>query len=52
MVSFPVEVLTGQAARAALLKGFALQAGWLALAVTLYAVIWRAGLRRYAAVGG
>jgi ABC-2 type transport system permease protein len=52
MVSFPVEVLTGQAAGAALLKGFALQAGWLALAVALYAVIWRAGLRRYAAVGG
>jgi ABC-2 type transport system permease protein len=52
MVSFPVEVLTGQAAGAALLKGFALQAGWLALAVALYAIIWRAGVRRYSAVGG
>jgi len=52
MVAFPVEVLTGQVSGAATLNGFALQAGWLALAFTLYVIIWRTGLRRYAAVGG
>ena len=52
MVAFPVEVLTGQVDLTGLLSGFALQAGWLAAAVALYAVLWRLGLRRYSAVGG
>ena len=52
MVSFPVEVLMGQVQGTALWQGFALQTGWLAAAVTLYALIWRAGVRQYAAVGG
>ncbi len=49
---FPEEVLTVQATGSALPVGFAFQAAWLALAVILYRVIWRKGLRRYAAVGG
>ena len=52
MVGFPVEVLTGQVTGANLLTGFALQGAWLAVALTLYAVLWRAGLRHYSAVGG
>lgn len=52
MVGFPVEVLTGRVDDAGLLVGFAFQAGWLAVAVTLYGIMWRRGLRRYAAVGG
>ena len=52
MVGFPVEVLTGQLDDGALLTGFALQAGWLAVALFLYRLVWRRGLRRYAAVGG
>jgi ABC-2 type transport system permease protein len=52
MLGFPVEALTGQLEGAGLLSGFAVQAGWLAVAVALSAVVWRAGLRRYAAVGG
>ncbi|MEW5871304.1 MAG: ABC-2 family transporter protein [Chloroflexota bacterium] len=52
MLGFPVEVLTGQASGAALWAGFAGQAAWLGLAVLLYALLWRAGLRRYAAIGG
>lgn len=52
MVAFPVEVLTGQLTREELLLGLALQAGWLALALALYTIVWRAGLRRYTAVGG
>ena len=52
MVSFPVEVLTGQLAGPQLVWGFALQAGWLLAAAALYAWLWRSGLRHYAAVGG
>jgi ABC-2 type transport system permease protein len=52
MAGFPVEVLTGQLSRAELAAGFALQAGWLAVAFALFVVVWRAGVRRYSAVGG
>jgi ABC-2 type transport system permease protein len=52
MVGFPVEVLTGQVDANGLVLGYAIQAGWLALALALTVVLWRAGLRRYAAVGG
>jgi ABC-2 type transport system permease protein len=52
MVSFPVEILTGQVDAPRLAWGFGVQAGWLALAGGLTAVLWRFGLRRYAAVGG
>ncbi|MEM5775731.1 MAG: ABC-2 family transporter protein [Anaerolineaceae bacterium] len=52
MVAFPVEVITGQASGAQLITGFALQAAWLVTAVLLYRVIWKRGLRNYAAVGG
>ena len=52
MVGFPVEVLTGQVSGASLLAGFALQGIWLLVALSLYSVLWRAGLRQYMAVGG
>jgi ABC-2 type transport system permease protein len=52
MVAFPVEVLTGQLTRPDLLTGFAFQLGWLVVAVGLYAILWRLGLRRYSAIGG
>jgi ABC-2 type transport system permease protein len=45
-------VLTGQLDAAGLLAGFAAQVAWLAVAVTLFAVMWRTGVRRYSAVGG
>lgn len=52
MVAFPVEVLTGQLAAPEMLTGFAIQAAWLLVALALYAILWRAGLRRYSAIGG
>jgi len=52
MLGFPVEVLTGQLAPIELLAGFACQAGWLVVALGLYAALWRLGLRRYVAAGG
>jgi ABC-2 type transport system permease protein len=52
MVGFPVEVLTGQLSAGEVAVGFAAQAGWLCVALALFAALWRAGLRRYSAVGG
>ena len=52
MVGFPVEVLIGQLDGPELRMGFALQVGWLLVALVLFVTIWRTGLKRYSAVGG
>jgi ABC-2 type transport system permease protein len=52
MLGFPVEVLTGQLDAAMLRSGFAVQLAWLAVAIALYGVCWRLGVKRYSAVGG
>ena len=52
MVSFPVEVFVGQLSPIELGTGVAIQLAWLLIAVGLSAVMWRAGVRRYSAVGG
>jgi ABC-2 type transport system permease protein len=52
MVGFPVEILVQPLPAGEIVFGLAMQVGWLALALALTAVVWRAGLRRYAAVGG
>ncbi len=52
MLSFPVEILAGQLEGSAIWTGLAIQAAWLLLALALCVGLWRAGLRRYSAVGG
>jgi ABC-2 type transport system permease protein len=52
MVGFPVEALTGGAAGPDLLRGFAVQAAWLALAALLSRAAWVQGIKHYSAVGG
>jgi ABC-2 type transport system permease protein len=52
MLGFPVEILNGHLDQAGLWTGFAFQAGWLFVALILFIVIWRTGVRRYSAVGG
>jgi ABC-2 type transport system permease protein len=52
MAGFPVEVLTGQLNGPDLITGLALQAGWLLVALILFAAVWRQGVRRYSALGG
>lgn len=52
MVGFPVEILTGQLEAGEVLVGFAVQIGWLAVALGLSARVWTVGLRRYSAIGG
>jgi ABC-2 type transport system permease protein len=50
-LSFPLEVLTGSLAGPALARGFAWQLGWCVALWAAYRLIWRFGLRAYAATG-
>lgn len=51
LVDVPVQVLLGRIEGAALVQALVVQAVWVALFVLLRWGLWRAGLRRYAAVG-
>jgi ABC-2 type transport system permease protein len=48
---FPIETLAADLGGAELLTGLGAQALWTAAGVALVAVVWRFGVRRYAAVG-
>jgi ABC-2 type transport system permease protein len=52
MLGFPVEVLMGKVGAGELGLGFGVQIAWLAAAAAFSALIWRAGLCHYTAVGG
>ena len=52
MISFPVEVVTGQLTTGEIVIGFGLQLAWLAVALRLFSLLWRRGVRQYVAVGG
>jgi ABC-2 type transport system permease protein len=51
MVSFPVETALGRLGPADVLAGYAAQLGWIVAAGILLRLVWRAGIRRYSAVG-
>lgn len=51
MLAFPVELVIGRLTPAEALQGLAAQAAWLVIALLLLRVVWRAGVRRYSAVG-
>ncbi|GAB3427448.1 ABC transporter permease [Flindersiella endophytica] len=51
MLSFPLEVVIGELTSKELTAGIALQAGYVGLAVLVVALVWRAGVRSYSAVG-
>jgi ABC-2 type transport system permease protein len=51
MVAFPIELLLGRLDPATAALGFATQLVWIAVAYGFFAVLWRAGIRRYAGVG-
>jgi len=51
MVAFPVELLLGQLSPEETLAGFGVQLAWIAAHAVAAACVWRAGLRRYSAVG-
>jgi ABC-2 type transport system permease protein len=52
MLGFPPEVATGQLTTVSILTGYTWQLVWIAVSAALLLVVWRAGVRRYTAVGG
>jgi ABC-2 type transport system permease protein len=52
LLFFPVSVYLGQAQGAALWRGLAAQAAWLAFFYLLARMVWRRGIRKYSAAGG
>jgi ABC-2 type transport system permease protein len=52
MIGFPIETLMGRLDPAEMASGFAAQVGWLAAAILLCWIVWRRGVRHYAATGG
>lgn len=49
---FPIEALVGQLTPAQLLGGLGMQLLWILIGAGLVQLVWRAGVRRYSAVGG
>jgi ABC-2 type transport system permease protein len=48
---FPIEVVLGRLSGAEVLTGFAAQAVWFVIGTLVLNMLWRAGVRRYSAVG-
>jgi ABC-2 type transport system permease protein len=48
---YPIEVLIGQLTGRQILQGFGAQALWCLIGFLLIQILWRAGIRRYSAVG-
>ena len=51
MISFPIETILGRLPPGDILFGYLAQLGWIAVALLVLRVGWRAGIRRYSAVG-
>lgn len=49
---FPIEALVGELTPAQLLGGLAMQLLWIVIGAAAVQIVWRAGVRRYGAVGG
>lgn len=51
MVSFPLEIVVGDLSGAELATGFAVQFGYVVLALAGWLAVWKAGIKAYSAVG-
>lgn len=51
LLGFPIEILMGRLAWAEIGLGLAVALGWMIVFWVIYRLLWRAGLRRYEAVG-
>lgn len=51
IVGFPIEIMVGNLGMADIVAGLAIQFLWAALFIGAHRLLWRAGLRRYGAVG-
>lgn len=52
IIDFPVRVLAEGVPAGELLRGYAMQVVWIVLIVIVHRLLWREGLKRFAAVGG
>src|SRR5215211_6791296 len=51
VIYFPIQLLLGRLAPGAIVANFALGAGWFGIALALFHLAWRAGAKRFSAVG-
>jgi ABC-2 type transport system permease protein len=51
MVAFPTELVLGRLSPTEAAKGIGIQIAWLVVALLALSTVWRAGVRRYSAVG-
>lgn len=51
LIAFPIELTLGRLTPQETLVGFACQLGWLVVARVALTLVWRAGVKKYAAVG-
>jgi ABC-2 type transport system permease protein len=52
VLAFPVELLLGRLTQQEALTGLGMQLFWLVVSIVVIRLIWRAGVRKYAAFGG
>ncbi|GAB4581079.1 MAG: ABC-2 family transporter protein [Anaerolineales bacterium] len=48
---FPIQLILGKLPPEIILRNFAMGVGWLVIAIILFQSVWRAGLKRFSAVG-
>lgn len=51
VLDFPVRVMIGRVHGIELLQGLGVQVLWIGILVTIFSLVWRAGLRRYSGAG-
>lgn len=51
LISFPVELILGRLSPNQVLVGLAAQGIWLVVALVMLSIVWRAGVKKYSAVG-
>ncbi len=49
---FPIDALVGDRSTASLLGGLVIQAAWIGIGLGIFALAWRAAIKRYSAVSG
>ncbi len=51
LIYFPIQLILGKLSQAQIIQGFTSGAIWLSVAILLFNIVWRNGVRRYSAVG-
>ncbi|MCC7119141.1 MAG: ABC-2 family transporter protein [Anaerolineales bacterium] len=51
MMYYPIQLILGKLSTAQILQGYLMTGVWLAISMVLFNWVWRAGLKRYSAVG-